>query len=386
MKKYLFFVFFVFFQVALYAQTYYLSSSLSRKALVYYYEDENGFYHKKENLLIENILPIESFYGYNKKTHELYVETKCANCIVVVNEYIHKQLKKDKDILQLKPDELSVLADAVNKKLAEKFKQHNLNRQKQIDEAKAKAKRDSIRKVQEDSLRVVAEKNKEKEYRDTHKWYKIPAKKKFIYCELCEKNIECQDTIFCYSITNDTIFWHGYEAGRIGMNINQIHAGKTSDEFLKDEGYVFHRKVFNDSLATRIPMSMSYAANYNLKEYYDYLAKLKKVAPNGLFLNWGWDDDYSNVTFHFEYMNTNKLTIKYIEVFFVVTNDVGDVRKTGSFRGTGPLSEFESASWSWDRSPYYVAGDATNMNISKVVITYTNGAKVTIPKNKLCFD
>jgi hypothetical protein len=386
MRKYLLFALLLSFQLVINAQNYYLSSSLSRKALVYYYEDKNGFYYKKENILVEGIAPIVSFYGYNKKTHELYVETTCANCIVVVNEYIHKQLKKDKNIPQLKPEELSVLANAVNKKLAEKFEQKNKNRQKQIDDAREKAKRDSIRKAQEDSLRLVAEKNKETTYRNNHKWYKIPAKKKYIYCNLCEKNIECSDSIFCYSITNDTIYWNGYEDGRMGMYISQIHAGKLPNELMKDDGFVYHRKVFNDSLTTRIPMTMFYAADHNYKEYTNYLDKLRQKAPNGLFLNWGWNDEYSNITFHFEYLNTNKKTIKYIEVFFVVTNDVGDVRKTGSFRGTGPVEEWISANWSWEHSPYYVAGDASNMNITKVIITYTNGTKVTIPKNKLCFD
>ena len=110
------------------------------------------------------------------------------------------------------------------------------------------------------------------------------------------------------------------------------------------------------------------------------------MQANGLFLDWGWDKEYSSIEFNFKYMNTNSNTIKYIEVFFVVTNDVGDVRKTGSFRGTGPLEEWESASWNWDHSSYYVAGDATKMNISKVIITYMNGSRVTIPKSKLRFN
>ncbi len=386
MRKYLLFAFLFSYLLVINAQSYYLSSSLSRKALVYYYEDENGFYYKKENLPVEGIAPIVSFYGYNKKTHELYVETEYANCIVVVNEYIHKQIKKDKNIPQLKPEELSVLANAVNKKLAEKFELKNKNRQKQIDDAREKAKRDSIRKAQEDSLRIVAEKNKETEYRNTHKWYMIPAKKKYIYCNLCEKNIECPDSIFCYSITNDTIYWNGNEDGKMGLYIYQIHAGKLPSEFMKDEGFLFHKKVFNDSLTTRIPMTMLYAANHNYNKFVEYLDKLRQKAPNGLFLNWGWDNEYSNISFNFEYLNTNKKTIKYIQVFFVVTNAVGDVRKTGSFSGTGPVEEWISGSWNWDHSPYYVAGDASNMSINKVIITYTNGTKVTIPKNKLCFD
>lgn len=78
--------------------------------------------------------------------------------------------------------------------------------------------------------------------------------------------------------------------------------------------------------------------------------------------------------------------MKYIEVYWACTNDVGDIRKTGRFQGTGPLQEWESASWNWDHSSYYVSGDASKMNLTKVVITYMDGSKITIPKNKIMYE
>lgn len=85
-------------------------------------------------------------------------------------------------------------------------------------------------------------------------------------------------------------------------------------------------------------------------------------------------------------MNTNSKTIRYIDVYFKVTNGVGDVRKVGHFQGTGPLKEFESGSWEWDSSSYYVAGDASNMNITKVILTYMNGTKKVLTGNLLVFE
>ena len=85
-------------------------------------------------------------------------------------------------------------------------------------------------------------------------------------------------------------------------------------------------------------------------------------------------------------MNTNSQTIKYIDVYFRVTNGVGDVRKTGHFQGTGPLRELESATWDWDTSSYYVAGDASNMSITKVILTFMNGTKKVLTGNLLVFD
>lgn len=85
-------------------------------------------------------------------------------------------------------------------------------------------------------------------------------------------------------------------------------------------------------------------------------------------------------------MNLNKRTIKYIDVYWKVSNGVGDVRKTGHFKGTGPLQEYESANWNWDYSSYYVAGDATEMEITKVIITYMNGQQLVLTGKQIKFN
>lgn len=368
------------------AQNYNNSNSLSRIAVVYYYQDDDGFFHKKENINLQEVFSVVSTYGYNKKSHELYLETDRANCIVTVSDDLHKLLKKSKSIPQLNPDELTAKSNAINKEMEERFERLNASRQKYIADSIERVKRDSIKKVRDDSLRIVAEKKKETIYRNNHQWFTIPIKKNKLYCELCKKSIDGRDSVFCYGIRNDTLYWAGFEEGELDIDIRHIHAGKIPDTILKDNDFIYHRKVYNDSLSSRFDIDLELAAEINRDRYIEYMKNLKSVAPNGYFVDWGWNDEYSNISFHFRYMNTNKNTIKYIEVFFVVTNDVGDVRRTGSFRGTGPLEEWESASWNWDHSSYYVAGDASKMNISKVIITYTNGTKVTIPKNKLRFN
>ena len=368
------------------AQKYDDSNSLSRIALVYYYMDENGYFQKKENVNLQEVTSVVSTYGYDKKSHELYVKTHRANCIITVNEDYHKVFKKSKSIPQLKSDELTELANVANQEMAERFARLNSKRQKHIADSIELSRQDSIRKAKEDSIRVVAERNKEISYKNCHRWFSVPSKKNSIYCNFCEKSIETNDSIFCYSIKNDTLYWAGYETGKLDIEIRHIHAGKIPDILSKDQDFIYHRKVFNDSLSSRIYIDMGLADEINRDHFFDYMKELKREAPNGLFLDWGWDKEYSSISFYFKYMNTNKNTIKYIEVFFVVSNDVGDIRKTGSFKGTGPLEEWESASWDWDNSSYYVAGDATKMNISKVIITYTNGTKVTIPQNKLRFN
>ena len=91
------------------------------------------------------------------------------------------------------------------------------------------------------------------------------------------------------------------------------------------------------------------------------------------------------MTFNFDYTNLNSKTIKYIDVYWYVTNDVNDICGKGHFKGVGPLKEGSSASWEWDDSPYYVYSSATNMRISKVILTYMNGTKQVLSKNMIKF-
>ena len=98
MKKYFFILTCLIVVSTLKAQNYNPSNSLARVALVYYSQDEKGFFHKKENVNLQEVSQVLSSYCYNKKSHELYLETARANCIVTVNDDLHKVLKKSKSI------------------------------------------------------------------------------------------------------------------------------------------------------------------------------------------------------------------------------------------------------------------------------------------------
>ena len=171
------------------------------------------------------------------------------------------------------------------------------------------------------------------------------------------------------------------------ITYKHVHAARISSQLANNSAYQYHCNVFADSINAHFnDISVDLQRELNGSYFYEYMKELKRVAPNGFFIEWDWGCEYSFITFSCSYFNTNKNTIKYIEVFWKVTNDVGDVRKTGSFKGTGPVEEWDGGSWNWDNSMYYVAGDATQMEITKVIITYMNGSKVTIPKSKLYFD
>ena len=394
MKKYVLLVLLMTSWLISNAQTYDSSNSIARVALVYYYLDEKGFYQKKENVNLQEVFQIVSSYAYDKKSHELYVQTDRANCIVTVNSDLHKVLKKSKSIPLLKGNELITKASEVSSQLDSHFKHLNDVRQKHINDSIQKAREDSIRKVREDSIRKaredsirIAAEMKAINYRNTHKCYIIPTNKISMKCALCDEVISTEDTTFCYTILRDTIYIPSVETGRYGIEYEHIHVAAVPTMMKLDNDYQYHMKIFKDSLDNRIEnLTVGIIQQLNASYYLDYLKELKKEAPNGLIIDWSWDDKYSFITFNITYLNTNKNTIKYIEVFWKVINDVGDVRSSGSFKGTGPVEEWMSGSWSWDNSFYYVAGDATKMDITKIIITYMNGSKVTIPKSKICID
>lgn len=370
----------------LFAQIYNASNTSSRIGIVFYVEDEKGFYHKKENINLDKVSDPISTYAYDKKTQDLYMVTKRGNCVVRVDDALAKYFKKSKTVPMLKEKELVEAIASKNKELAEQYEKYNAARQKHINDSIEKAYQDSIKRVRDDSIKKERERKEVLEYRNNHDWSWVPTKKKILYCELCEKNVTTRDSSLCYAIKNDTIYWIEPIDGYLGLDYFHTHVAAVSRDLKNNISYQYHNKVYRDSLENVIPiMSKPYAAIRNYVRFEEYLEKLRKKVPHGFFLDWTWDNEYS-VSFRFEYLNTNKKTIKYIDVYWVIKNDVGDVRKSGHFSGTGPLKEWESASWNWEHSSYYVSGDASKMNLTKVIITYMDGTKVTIPKDKIYWN
>jgi len=386
MERYLTFLACLIVASTLKAQNYNSSNSLARVALVYYSQDERGFFHKKENVNLQEVSQVVSSYGYNKKSHELYLETDRSNCIVTVNDDLHKILKKSKSIPQMKDDELSSKSKEVNTRLEEKFARLNQAREKFINDSTQKAREDSIKKAREDSVRFAKLAKQKDDYRKAHSWKWVPINKTHLSCSLCDKSVYSEDSLFCLGFRNDTLYHFSYEDLALDESYLKIHKMYVPATLKSNDKFRYHFEVYGDSLRSFKLTALEDPEDFNSYSVYEALQKVRAKAPNGYFEDWGWNDEYGTITFNFKYTNTNKNTIKYIEVFWVVTNDVGDVRKTGSFRGTGPLAEWETASWNWDHSMYFVAGDATKMDIRKVIITYMNGSKVTVPKNKIWFN
>ena len=205
-------------------------------------------------------------------------------------------------------------------------------------------------------------------------------------CVICDEYINSKDVFHTLGIRNDSIYYATIKEGMLGLKYIALHESKIPLPLNSNKDFLYHYEVFKDSLTDD---STDYAAmvhDLGYQYYVEYLAKLKKTAPFGYVEEWGWNNEYSMVTFNIRYANTNSKTIKYLTVYFKITNDVGDIRKTGYFQGTGPLKEGESASWEWDSSSYFTAGDASKMSITKIVLTYMNGTKQVVSGKYLRFN
>lgn len=387
MKQFVLIVIQILFTTPLFAQGYNNYNSSSRIALVIYEKDGNGFFQKKENVSLESVSDPVSIYAFDKTKKNLYMLTNKSNCVITVDENYAKYFVKAKVYPLLKGEELSIAIEQKSKELEEKYQSLNLARQKQINDKIEKARQDSIKRAIEDSIRQVKDRDLAREYKKCHDWNWVPTKGKYLFCVICDKSVATRDSSLCYAIKKDSIYWADIIDGDIGLSYNHIHVAAVTT-YLKDNlNYKYHTEVYRDSLENAIPLMSNSLATFRDYMYYDdYLEKLKKRAPNGYFLDWGWGKEYSSISFYFKYQNTNKKTIKYIDVYWVLKNAVGDIRKSGHFSGTGPLAEWESASWNWDHSNYYVAGDVSEMFLTKVIITYMDGSKVTIPKDRIWYN
>lgn len=124
-----------------------------------------------------------------------------------------------------------------------------------------------------------------------------------------------------------------------------------------------------------------------LMNFYN-LTEIAKTFKHGFIDSWSWSTNSVNgIDFKINYTNTNLKTIKYIDIYFIVKNPVGDICRIsynngsniGHLKCVGPLEQYDSSSWSWD-AVYYTTADASNLYFTKFVITYMDNTKYTLVK------
>lgn len=364
------------------------SNSIIRRAIVRYEKDGRGFYHKVEGGLTEEVNNCEDVYAFDTKASNLYVRTFNANYEITLNKDYAKIIKKNKNIPHLKSEQLASAIDRANFELEKRFLDLNRQRQAQIEADSLQHIQDSIATAKRlEALRLEAE-NKKKEYVSTHEWREIPINDVKIECLVEDCGYSTYSNSFIpIGISNDTIYFATNSELALDVSYLTAHYAKIPEKLKNDKDFKFHCEAFRDSLTIKNDdWNLDKVHGFNFYTTNEAIETVEKKAPYGFFEDWGWGNEYGAVTFHFIYRNTNKKTIKYIDVYWVIKNDVGDLRKSGHFSGTGPLEYLSGASWNWDYSGYYVGGDASKMTLTKVIITYTDGSKRTLTKDMIMYD
>lgn len=371
--------------VAIHAQ-FTSANSFIRKEIVSYSKDSKGFYVKNTNKMTDVVVGVVENYAYDKKAQNLYVLTENSNVIITLTKDYAKIIKKNKYIPQLSGEELDKVIEKHNEQLHEKFSALNQKREQQITDSINKARQDSIDEVNRRNAIVAAQTKAREDYINSHNSHIVPLGDNTMNCDICDEYINTKDVFYTIGIRNDTIYYATVKEGKLGLSYIEPHESKIPSSLSKDKDFLYHYEAFRDSLTDDSTDYADMVRYFGYQYYTDYLTRLKKAAPFGYVDEWGWDSEYSMVTFNIRYTNTNAKTIKYLTVYFKITNDVGDIRKTGYFQGTGPLKEGETASWDWDSSSYFTAGDASKMSITKIVLTYMNGTKQVVTGKYLQFN
>jgi len=345
-------------------------------------QNKDGFWICHKDTVIEKKEATNKFYAYDKKNCKLYGISLWGNYVYFCSKDFHKKLRKDIPILKEKA--ILPLIELYNQELIQKAEIANKKRIQEIEEEKRiaiiKAKEDSIKREEQDR----EHERKKAEYIRTHNKHYLP-KNKVLKCLLCDE-YNREDSVYTAFFKNDTLYYVGTKNGLLGYRYQQIHVAKVDIPSM-DEKFKLHYEAFKDSLIqTDDYFNLKTAQQYNDIQVRECAEKVVKKAPNGFIDYWDWDCEYGMVTLKMRYCNLNQKTIKYIDVYFSVKNDVGDVRGSGHFQGTGPVEFMSSGTWNWDSSRYYVARDASKMALTKIILTYMNGQKVTINKNRLVFN
>ena len=376
------------------------SNSVMAKAVIEFYKGDDGFYHSRTDSVVKEINDIKKYYAYDSKARNLYILTDRGNFVATISKDFAKAIKKNPLVPQLKLEDAKNACKSATEEISNRYLKVNDIRRKHIEDSILQRKRDSVHlsEIRQDVLcrdelinkrnqEVTAKQIKEQEYFESKKdrWAWAPSRGLTIKCDDCGESFT-KDSLFLLAASKDSIYFLNSSMGDIDVVRTTVHSASISSSMRANEHFANHLRVFKDSLLSKLGDFQGYVEEGNGYFAYSYLKNLQKKAPYGYVDAWHWDDKYGMVAFDITYMNTNDKTIKYLEVYFSITNDVGDVRKTGVFQGTGPVESFSSGSWDWDSSHYFVSGDATHMQITKLIITYMNGSKVTIPKNKIVYN
>lgn len=368
----------------------------SYKALQIYTQNHHGFYILTEDSSL-SVLPADARpYALNVKNKILYLETDYSNIEASLSDSAFKIAKKLKDIYKFKnPDEVKPLSFRITSNLETCFQAKNHIRQQEIQDSIERVKADSLRRIQQELEIKLAKQREAEAYRTSHEYFHPPLflKEYSAKCLDCEKSFYTDDlkNLLLTGVKNDTLVFLHPENFNLGHTLVQMHLLRKSDFKAKSpfegDSLLYHINVFRDSLENYEDVDLKTMPPYfNSTRIESLIEQVKKEAPYGFIDDWHWNSDYGMVSMDLSYININKKTIKYLTVYFTIKNDVNDVRCRGYLKGTGPVAQYETGEWDWDYTSYFVSGDASNMFITKIILTYMDGTQKVLTGNQIVFN
>ena len=222
------------------------SNSLVREALVLYELDENGYYQKKTNTLVDYVKDVVNAYAYDKKNHYLYVQTAHSNCAITLTDEYAKIVKKDKSIPQLKENEITAKIDEVNELHEKDMIEFNKNRTIYLADSVAKA--EALERAKQDSIKREEAKKLEI-YRNEKNWHIVPIPYDLrITCDLCEEKYMNKSSLYCNAIKNDSICFTSFELVGDNISYELYHIAAIPDKLKKYDKFNYHLQAFSDSI------------------------------------------------------------------------------------------------------------------------------------------
>ena len=266
-----------------------------------------------------------------------------------------------------------------------------------INEVRRIAREKQREKEIKDSLEAIKRKaEQQEEYRKNHSWHDLCLDYAVkMDCKFC--NLEHLERTFrILSLSSDTIYYlkDNPEINMLGKNVSGIHYAEINDALKQTTAFKEYLEIWHDSLALHNDFTNDGAKTINLYTYMKFKSDILKEAPYGFVGNWGWNlNSADGVEPYFSFYNTSNKTIKYVDFYFTLYNAVGDKcylrynkSYTGNVRGVGPVEPDSSGSWEWERATHYTSADASEMRITKIVITYMDKTVKTLTGNAIKFE
>lgn len=339
----------------------------------------------------------EHFYSYDKKNSRYYFYSN--NVIGYYNP------TKKADIRSLKKN---ISAYNVPSVTLEDIPQIKHNARIILDKI-YNLKNDSIKEVRriamekqrekeiKDSIEAMKRKaEKQEEYRNNHSWHNLCLDYAIkMNCKFC--NLEhLERTFYVLSLSSDTIYYlqDVPNIKMLGRSLSTMHYAEINDVLKQNKTFKEYLEIWHDSLALHNDYTNDAAQMINLSTYLKFKSDIKKEAPYGFVENWGWNLNYADgVEPYFSFYNTSDKTIKYVDFYFTLYNAVGDKcylrynkSYTGNVRGVGPVEPNSLGSWEWERATHYTSADASEMKITKIVITYMDKTVKTLTGNAIKYE